>query len=236
MVISNTWEDLDWTYQAVKLIAGLVNFPRNSKIILLLRHSERDVPESVWDNKDLQLTTTGHRLARKLGENLPIDRIVRFFTSHATRCQDTAEDILNGFLKVGGKGEIQGNLEPLYNIGIERNFFLKQIEDGDLVKYVQNWISGNFPEDKIQPLISYSISTANIIWSLFNESPSRSIDIHVTHEIPIMGLRFGWFNIVPDDKWVNYLGGLAFTLQNDNFLLFDIDRFLTVKIPAWWDI
>ena len=83
-------------------------------------------------------------------------------------------------------------------------------------------------------LSSYSINSAEIIWKLINDTPHRGIDIHVTHEIPIMGLRFGWFNLLPVGKWVNFLGGIAFTFQNGKILLFDIDEFITIEIPHWW--
>ncbi len=118
-------------------------------------------------------------------------------------------------------------------MGVDRRFFLTQIEDGDLVKYIQNWANKAFPHDKAQPLSSYSIHSAKIIWKLINDAPKGCINIHVTHEIPIMGLRSGWFNLLPDDKWVNYLGGIAFTIQNEGILLFDIDKFLQVETPGW---
>lgn len=231
---NNLWEGLDWTNHASKLLSGLSQFPKNSKIILLLRHSERNEPKSVWDPQELLLTPVGHQIAKMFGKSLPINRPIRFFTSHAPRCQETAEDIIEGFKGIGGKAELKGNLEPLYNIGVDRTFFITQIENRDLVKYIQNWVMDAFPPDKVQPLSTYSINSAKIIWNLINDGPNSGIDIHVTHEIPIMGLRFGWFNLQTDEKWVNFLGGIAFTFQNGQILLFDIDKFLTVDVPHWW--
>ena len=49
-----------------------------------------------------------------------------------------------------------------------------------------------------------------------------------------MGMRLYWFGIPPDEKWVNFLGGLAFAFEDDQLLLFDIDRMTTVEIPYWW--
>ena len=228
------YNGLDWTTHARKLILGLSEFPKNSKIIILLRHSEIDEVKSVWKPKELLLTPFGHQMAKYFGKKLPLNRNIRLFTSHAPRCHETAEDIFQGFSENGGKAEMKGDLEPLYKIGVDRNFFLTQLADYDLVKYVQNWAMEAFPHDKALPLSSYSINAANIIWNLVETAPIRSIDIHLTHEIPIMGLRYGWFNLQPDQKWVNFLGGIAFTFQRDNILLFDIDKFLTVKTPHWW--
>ena len=234
MNIQNIWEELDWTIHTRKLIEGLVKFPENAKIILLLRHSEKNEVKSVWEPQELLLTPNGHQIAKRFGEKLPVERPIRIFTSHAPRCQETAEDIIEGFKIIGGKAELKGTLDPLYNIGLDRNFFIKQIEDGDLIKYVQNWITDAFPHDKAQSLSSYSINSAKIIWNLIREAPRNCIDLHITHEIPIMGLRFGWFNLLPDEIWVNFLGGLAFSFQNGQILLFDIDKFITVEVPQWW--
>jgi len=103
-----------------------------------------------------------------------------------------------------------------------------------LINFVQNWIKDVFPRDKAQLISTYSMKSAKIIWNLSHEAPKNGIDIHVTHEIPIMALRFGWFSLLPDKKWVNFLGGIAFTFQNGRILLFDIDDFLTVEVPQWW--
>ncbi|MFX0022343.1 MAG: histidine phosphatase family protein [Candidatus Hermodarchaeota archaeon] len=234
MDIKNIWKELDWTIHAQNLIAAINKFPENAKIIVLLRHSERYEIESVWKPQELLLTPNGHQVAREFGEKLPIDRPIRIFTSHAPRCHETANEIIEGIKKSGGNVELKGNLEPLYKLGVERNFLLKQIEDGDLIKYVQNWIKNAFPHDKAQLLSTYSMNSANIIWNLSHKAPKNCIDIHVTHEIPIMALRFGWFNLLPDKKWVNFLGGIAFTFQDGRILLFDIDDFLTVEGPHWW--
>ena len=68
MDTTNLWETLDWTIHARKLIAGLYKFPINQKIILLLRHSERDEIDSVWHPKELLLTPNGHQIAKKFGK------------------------------------------------------------------------------------------------------------------------------------------------------------------------
>ena len=103
-----------------------------------------------------------------------------------------------------------------------------------MINYIQNWIKDAFPREKAQLLSKYSLNSAKIIWDLILEAPKNCIDIHVTHEIPIMALRFGWFNLLPDKKWVKFLGVIAFTFQNGFIHLFDIDEFLTVEVPHWW--
>ena len=97
MDINYAWENLDWTIQACKFLLGLDLFPKELKIILLLRHSERDELRSVWEPQELLLTPQGHNMAIKFGETLPTNRPIRLFTSLAPRCQDTAQSIFKGF-------------------------------------------------------------------------------------------------------------------------------------------
>ena len=49
-----------------------------------------------------------------------------------------------------------------------------------------------------------------------------------------MSLRFGWFGLPPDDKWVDYLGGFAFMFEKDHILLLDYGCLKKVEIPHWW--
>ena len=50
------WKESDWTEQARQLIEGLKQFPDDSKIILVLRHSHRDEPEALKGAQKLRLS------------------------------------------------------------------------------------------------------------------------------------------------------------------------------------
>jgi len=69
---------------------------------------------------------------------------------------------------------------------------------------------------------------------LNKSAPLNSIDIHVSHEIVMMGLRIGWFGLFPENKWVTFLGSLAFIFQENKIVLFDLDEFKTIESPFWW--
>ena len=35
-------------------------------------------------------------------------------------------------------------------------------------------------------------------------------------------------------KWINYLGGFAFSFVEDKILLYNENKLATVEIPYWW--
>jgi len=116
MDINKIWKEADWPSEARQIINGLKKFPDDSKIILLLRHSQRNEPKGFNVDADLNLTHQGREIAKIFGENLPKSKPIRLFHSKADRCRETAEEIFNGFKKIGGEAVLEGNLLPLYHI------------------------------------------------------------------------------------------------------------------------
>ncbi|MFX1314616.1 MAG: histidine phosphatase family protein [Promethearchaeota archaeon] len=229
------WKKVGWAAQAHQLIKGLQKFPEESKIIIILRHSHRDKMKPNEIHRNMKLTSQGHEIAKKFGERLPINRPIRLFHSIVERCQETANDIFAGFEKIGGIGELKGVYTPLYNIHIIPELFLNELKKYTLLEITYRWIAGLYSSDQLTPPEIYSRNAAECIWNQVESAPHKCIDIHITHEILIMGMRFNWFGLPPDDKWVNFLGGFAFTFLDNYILLFDIDRLITVEIPYWWN-
>ena len=75
----NIWQDADWTIQARKIIEAITEFPEESKIILVLRHSHRNNPTENEKIHELKLTPQGHQIAKIFGQNLPKRRTIRLF-------------------------------------------------------------------------------------------------------------------------------------------------------------
>jgi len=67
----NIWENAEWTLQTRNIIKALKEFPENSKIILLLRHSHRNNPTASEKMFELKLTPQGHQIATIFGQKLP---------------------------------------------------------------------------------------------------------------------------------------------------------------------
>ncbi|TKJ23051.1 MAG: hypothetical protein CEE43_04870 [Promethearchaeota archaeon Loki_b32] len=234
MDINKIWKEADWPSQARQLINGLKKFPDDSKIILLLRHSQRNEPKEFDVDADLNLTNQGREIAKVFGENLPENKPIRFFHSKADRCKETAEEIFNGFKKIGGEAVLEGNLLPLYRIGISIEFFIEENKKYNILEIFNRWSAGLYSPELWAPLTPYSQKAAELMWVKNQESSESLLDIHVTHDLHLLALRFGWFGIPPDKKWINYLGGFAFSFKEDNILLLDSNKLITVEIPYWW--
>ena len=144
-------EKLNWMDQALTLLEKISEFPKDAKLIMMLRHSEREPISSLKKNSDLQLTENGHLAARIL--------------------RDTALDILCRFRKMGGKGVDGGSLEPLYALKvIKDNFFKNELQKFSLLEIMNHWINEQYDSNDIEPIKSYSKRAAHVIWSKLNQA------------------------------------------------------------------
>ncbi|MFX0075626.1 MAG: histidine phosphatase family protein [Candidatus Hermodarchaeota archaeon] len=230
----NIWENAKWTTQARNIVKSIADFPEESKIILLLRHSHRNEPTENEKIHELKLTPQGHQIAKIFGQNLPKSRTIRLYHSVVERCIETAKDILTGFESVGGNGSINGSVTPLFHAGTVPKFFLNVFKDESPIEFLHRWAVGFYSYKAITPFHIYCQNAADIIWKGLNKAPERGIDLYITHDIFLLALRYGWFGIPPDHDWIPFLGGVAFVIASDSIKLFDKNRFLTLPIPFWW--
>ncbi len=129
------WKKTSWIEQADKLLKNLAKFPHGSKIILLLRHSEREETTFIGDGKELLLTPLGHKMANIFGQKLPLEKNIRIYHSLAKRCIQTANEVFNGITKKGGRANLHGSISwP--NISIDRDFFIEQMRKLSLHDFI----------------------------------------------------------------------------------------------------
>ncbi|MFW9941219.1 MAG: hypothetical protein ACFFFT_09270 [Candidatus Thorarchaeota archaeon] len=234
MNIEKIWQEEDWTTDARTIIENLNKFPEDSKIILVLRHSHRNEPELNEKVQKLRLTPIGHAIAKKFGESLPKSRPIRLFHSIIWRCEETAENIHNGFKGIGGKSELIGEFAPLYKMGFNGDSFYNHIMKYHFRNVLFRWATGFYLPEEWTPFIQYIQNAANLIWGQIKDAPERGIDILITHDWHVMALRFGWFALPPGKRWVNFNGGFAFTFEKDNILLLDYGELKRIEFPHWW--
>ncbi len=236
MNIEKIWNTSDWTNHARSIINGLSKFSEDSKLILILRHSHRNEPEPEFLDKvhKLRLTPEGHAAAEKFGENLPKHRPIRIFHSIIWRCEETAENIHKGFLNKGGKSELKGEFAPLYDIGIDNRSFLEQFKNYHFKELLFRWAAGFYLPEEWTPFIQYAQNSAHLIWNQLKDAPEKGLDIYITHDWHLMSFRFGWFGLPPDERWVKFLGGFAFTFEEDHILLLDYGELKPIELPHWW--
>ncbi|MHA2287350.1 MAG: hypothetical protein ACXABG_01060 [Promethearchaeota archaeon] len=235
MDIEEIWEKGEWTIEARQLIEGLNEFPDNSKITLLLRHSHRNEPTSLSSAQKLRLTPQGHAIAKKFGEKLPSSRPINIFHSVIWRCEETALNIHEGFKSIGGTSDMRGQLLPLQSVGImDREFFLEKFNNIPFFDVFYRWLVGFYNPDVWTPFIEYCRSSAYTILDHVRNSPENGLNIFVTHDLNVMALRFGWFGLRPEN-WVKFLGGFAFAIEEEQTLLLDYGELKAVAVPQWWE-
>jgi broad specificity phosphatase PhoE len=228
------WKDGEWTNEARQIIDGLKKFPENSNIILILRHSHRNEVKTLEGGQKVRLSPQGHAIAKKFGENLPSNRAINIFHSIIWRCEETANDIHEGFKNIGGTSEVMGELESLMYIGINnKQFYFDVFKNFRVIDSFYKWIAGFYNPNDWTPFIEYCQSVAHHILEQVKNSPKNGLDIFVTHDFNVIALKFGWFAL-PPKKWVNFLGGFAFTIKKDHTLLLDYGEVKPVTTPNWW--
>lgn len=235
---SRIWEENTWTKQAMKLIIGLDKFPPNSKITMILRHSKRFEPKLVNESDlkvaNMELTPLGEDIAINFGKNLPIERPIRLFHSPRSRCKVTAEKICQGFKEGNGKVDYIGECEALYGIGINNQSYLDEFNSHENYRVILRYLAGIYSPDLWPPAEPFYRRSGEQIWQQLENIAEGGINIFVTHDFHIMIFRFGWFGLPPDERWVDYLGGFAFSLNEDHILLLDHAKVMKLGIPYWW--
>lgn len=228
------WKESDWTNEARQIIDGLTKFPDTSKIILILRHSQRDEPTALKGAQKMRLTPQGHAIAKKFGEKLPSNRPIKIYHSIIWRCEETAKDIHDGFKSVSGESELKGKLLPLASIGIyDKEFYMNMFNNGNVMDSFYRWVVEYYDPHKWTPFVEYCQSAAQIILDQAKKTPENGLYIFVTHDFNLMAFRLGWFGL-PPKKWVKFLGGFAFTVETEQTLLLDYGALNTIAFPHWW--
>jgi len=237
-ITNKAWEESTWTAQARWIIKGLKKFPAGSKITILMRHSQRYEPEMVKASKlkeaNMELTPIGKEIAKKFGEKLPKNSTVRLFHSPLNRCKETVEKIYQGFTDVNGKAFIIGECNALLGIGIDMQSFLDELNKYGAQKVLLRYLAGIYSPDLWSPAISFYQKGGQQIWSQIEKISEGGINLFISHDFHISIFRFGWFGLPPDERWIDYLGGFAFSIMEDHLLLLDYGKLIKLGIPYWW--
>jgi len=234
LALEEIWNKGAWTEQARNIINSLKNSSFDSKTILILRHSQRYEPKLTEKNPNMELTSQGRSIARLFGSKLPLNKPIRLFHSPVNRCKETAEEIHAGFSEIGGKSIFKGECTAVWGIGANKQFFISELQKYRDIEVFFRWASGFYTIEEFPSLILYCQKGAEVIWNQLKLAPENSIDIYISHDFHLTAFRLGWFGLPPDDRWVNYLGGFAFTFKKNQILLSDYGEIKTVDVPHWW--
>ncbi|MHA1147584.1 MAG: histidine phosphatase family protein [Promethearchaeota archaeon] len=218
------WREAGWTFQARNIIQGLNQFPLNAKIVLFIRHSHRKESNNAKELKKLGLTSMGCEIAKIFGTLLPKERKIRLFHSPSPRCVETARKIQEGFQEIGGISENLGAVSPLNDVKSSKGFIASQTLINPGFEFIERWHDKYYSNMDIIPFSEYCINVHKKIMENSKSTEESGLNIHITHDLFIIALRKGFFNLISDLKWVSFLGGFAISLDKNQYLLLDIEQ------------
>ncbi len=179
--------------------------------VTLMRHSAREYHPERHDLEN-PLTDAGRAYARRLGERLPKDLLVRGYASPPHRCMETAELILEGHGAQGGRSTRH---RPLEVLGVF--YALDQIKmwkgmktAGGLVPYLESWFAGDVPVDAMMaPGLAANLVVGVLAEKLSDPVAERQLDVCVSHDMTVHLVRDRVLGEAAADAKVEYLDALV---------------------------
>jgi broad specificity phosphatase PhoE len=164
---------------------------RGHHAVALMRHSAR---EFVPGRHDLEnpLTPEGRDLALRLGELLPKAATIRAYASPPARCMDTAELILAGHARNGGRVTRH---RPVEGLGVfyaldQMKMWKGLTAAGGLAPFVENWVAGRAPADALMPAdVAADLILRILVARLAEPLAKPQIDICVSHDMTLYLMR-----------------------------------------------
>ena len=220
----DVWNNAEWTSQARYIIQGLNQFSQDTKIFLFVRHSHKKESIDANELEKLGLTELGCKIAKKFGSYLPKKRVLKIFFSHSPRCKETAQKIVEGFYETGGQFNILGTNSPVNYTKSSKNFITLQSLKYGGIEFIQRWHENKFSKNDIIPFHDYCVNVFEFAKKISKKNQGNEIITHVTHDLFIMVLRYGWFESSIKHNWPSYLGGFAISFDRKSNFLLDIEK------------
>lgn len=154
-----------------------------SKLSVIMRHSARNYDEDLKMEPFMWLTEEGKQFATSLGENLPENRRLRFFSSYIGRCIESAYLIDKGYLKTGGKTEnpvVSKEVSPFYVLDLKKTIGI--IMKQDVFTFIRNWIDGGIDDSVLMNAEASARQMMSFMAGNLNDSPEGTLDICITHD------------------------------------------------------
>lgn len=222
-----------WGKPVLKLLSHVKDLNEDVPTSIIIRHSERDEPEDLWEILEAQLTERGRQTAVEFGEHLPVNKTYRIYHSPVERCRDTARFIEQGIIRIGGKAIFMGEMENLMQIECISEKFIEYLER-DSNSFVNKWFSGAYPPEEIEPAINVAQRTALEITKNFQKSAKDFVDIYVSHDFHVINYLFYWGGILALPDWIQYLDGFMLQFKNDKLSFYYNGGKKEVAYPYWW--
>ena len=212
--IMSDWENEDWTYSAKRIVSWVKALDPDQPVMLLIRHSHRDVLKDQKDMLGGGITELGRELSIEMGRQLPKSREAYFFFSIVPRCYETAEAMAQGFSENGGEvidmDTLPTLVRPEYTLDEVWNNL--QPNGENVTEFVNRWAAGEL--EGIEPFSEFQERLMDDTLRRFCSLQESIMHIHVTHDLSLMAAKRMLFDrpLEWEDR-ESFLGGLAMTLR-----------------------
>ncbi len=217
-----TWENESWLSSARHLTHWISSTDSQSKVFLLVRHSQREEITDHALHRSSELTPLGGAMSREFGRHIPHDRLNRVFFSFISRCNQTAEEIVKGLSQNHAQVKEFDVIEELVHPEIrDRTVWDELHPDGEnITDFVNHWAEGDFGEN-IEPFEGYSKRLKEELIERLWQDKDRSLHIHITHDLALMAAKRIFLRkpLKRDDR-EPFLGGIGYQFLNGDHTLF----------------
>jgi broad specificity phosphatase PhoE len=207
------WDNEDWTASARHLLDWTAKQDENRPLMLLIRHSHREVLRDHQDMLSEGLTEIGKQLSVEMGRRLPTARRTHIFFSIVPRCYETAEAIAEGFSEQGGDIIDMDPLPTLVRPEYTQQEVWKNLNPNgeNVTEFVNRWADGEF--EGIEPFNDFKARLMNDTLKRLLSIDEPQLHIHVTHDLSLMSAKRTFFNraLTWNDR-EPYLGGIGVTI------------------------
>ena len=215
------WNSEKWTFSAKRLIDWATTIDSKQPLMLMIRHSHREILRDHKEMMGVGLTEMGKRVSVEMGERIPTVRKAHIFLSVVPRCYQTAESVANGFSNRGGEFIDMDPLPTL--IGpeyMDRSVWKNLHPNGNNVtEFVNRWADGEF--EGIEPFNEFRVRLIEDTVKRFLSINDNQMHIHVTHDLALMCMKRILLDraLTRDDR-EPYLGGIGVTRSSSDIQMF----------------
>lgn len=216
------WDSEEWTYSVKRLVDWASTVDSEQPLMLMVRHSHREVMHTHEAVMQQELTELGKRISTELGKRIPTVRKAQIFHSYISRCYQTAEAISSGFSSVGGEVLSMDPDRTLTGPNTDDVTVWKNLwPDGENVTdFANNWIDGKFGQ-RIESFEEFGAELIDNTVKRLLSTKGNIMQIHATHDLSLMCTKRILFDraLTLDDR-EPFLGGIGITVEDSIPILF----------------
>jgi len=224
------WDTEEWTHSAKRLVDWISTIDSKQPLMLMVRHSHREILRTYEDTMGAGLTELGKRVSVEMGNRIPTNRKAHIFLSVVPRCYQTAEAISEGFSAEGGEVIDMDPLPTLIGPEYSDRIVWSNLHPNgeNVTEFVNSWADGEF--EGIEPFDDFKVRLMDDTVKQFLSLKDNQMHIHVTHDLALMCTKRILFDraLTRDDR-EPYLGGLGVFQKESVVKLFVAGESVTIN-------